>query len=83
MLPLCHLTVAMRFSQLSRLGFVTKIYPFLSFESPLESLTKINYPDYNKLCAPNVFSQKPSYGIFAPIALRCRKASLNELCPTH
>jgi hypothetical protein len=83
MLPLCHLTVALRFSQLSRLGFVTKIYPFLSFESPLESSAKTNYPDNNRLSAPNVFSREPSHGISAPIALGCLRTSLDELCPTH
>lgn len=36
MFPLCHLTVAMRFFQLSPLGLLTKIYPFLGFEPLIE-----------------------------------------------
>jgi hypothetical protein len=38
MSPLCHLTVTLRFFRLNRLGLVAKIYPLLSFDSPLEYL---------------------------------------------
>jgi hypothetical protein len=36
MLPLYHLAVAMRFFQSSPLGLLTKIYPFIGFESLIE-----------------------------------------------
>jgi len=43
MLPLCHLAVTLRFFQPSRLGFVTKIYPFLGLDFHLESQTESDY----------------------------------------
>lgn len=45
MFPLCHLAVALRCFQSSRLGFGAKIYPLLGFESHLELCTENGYPD--------------------------------------
>lgn len=56
MLPLCHLTVALGFSQSNHLGFDAKIYPFLGFDRPIESYAEENYPNASTLRALNVLS---------------------------
>lgn len=64
--PLCHLAVALRFSQSSRLGFGAKIYPFLGFESHLEPCTETGYPDDILPCALGIFLENPLLG-FLPL----------------
>jgi len=64
--PLCHLAVALRCFQSSRLGFGAKIYPFIGFESHLELCTETGYPDDILPCALGIFLENPLLG-FSPL----------------
>jgi hypothetical protein len=46
--------------------FSAKIYPFLSFDSPLEFFPEISYLGGNTLCAHNEFTGEYFPGIFSP-----------------
>ena len=55
MLPLCHLTLTLRFSQSSPPGLLAKIYPLLGFdpllEYELDQVTSMPTYDVNIVCS--------------------------------